>query len=335
MGFFDWLFPLPPRPAGHDDLDHAIDQVMASADPRLKVLTGARERLSPAVARALVYARHVSTRQPPAIPLGAEHWAHQPILRALFVQPDEISHTINQSPDLREYLDHSSSPATDQLFCIVAVTPAEHVVLGTAMDGEMLRREVEQHVVSFGDFRLLGFSPGLPALQVRIQEMVLEALVLDALAKIAADRRLSQSLEAEHSLLLHRLNLFSKSRAGLNSLEVHGPHHQDLDSLRQQLMENEQRLADLKPENGWLEATLAKLVECLTEAPRTLPIQPLELWLNAMNVLQPPQAPDAMPVTLLEVERPQRPRRLYFPAIIASTALAPRHLDIDGALRLL
>ena len=56
--------------------------------------------------------------------------------------------------------------------------------------------------------------------------MVLEALVLDALAEITASQARGRALEAEHGLLRHRLVLMAQSRAGLNGLEAEGAHHQ-------------------------------------------------------------------------------------------------------------
>lgn len=341
MGFFDWLLGAGCDSPEDERLEAAIQQVMAATDPRLKALAGARERLAPAVAHALDYARRISLEQPPCTEMRAENWGASPILRALFAQPAEVAQTLNSSPDLREFLASGSaeapdsSNAPDPIFCLVATTPVEHATFGTALEGDMLRREVEQRSVSFRDFRLLGFSPSLADLALRIRDMVLEALVLEALGQVTANRARGLALEAEHGLLSHRLGLMAQSRAGLNGLACEGCHHQDIALLRRQLAENEAQLAASKAGGGGLEATLEQLVQHLAAAETSLPIHPVVLWLNAMNIVAAPGSPDATPITLVEIIRSVGPRRLALPVAIARESVIPQQLDIAAALRLL
>ena len=339
MGFFDWLLGPRHSDLADDGLQQAIHQVMAGVDPRLQAMHGARERLAPAVApavaHALDYARSIAARQADCIPLQASRWAASPVLRALFARPEDITATVNASPDLREFLDSGGDGCGDTIYCIVAATPQQHTTLGTALEGELLRRDVERHSISFGDFRLVGFSASPQALQQRTQEMVLEALVLDALAEITASKARGRALEAEHGLLRHRLALMAQSRAGLNGLEAEGAHHQDVAQLRQQLADNEAALAAAHSGSGWLEATLEQLQAHLAAAEESLPLRPTVLWLDPMNLMTAPQAANAAPVALTEIARPGRPLRLTFPAAIPRAEVAPPHLDFDSALRLL
>ncbi|GBG01725.1 hypothetical protein AZSI13_10520 [Azospira sp. I13] len=333
MGFFDWLLGTSGATPADDALEGAIRQVMAGTDPRLKAMTGARERLAPAVAHALDYARRISTQQPPHTAMRPENWAASPILRALFAQPDDIARTLNSNADLREFL--AGHDGGEDIFCIVAATPVEHTTLGTAMENGVLRRDVERRSVSFRDFRLAGLSPSPETLTARIQDMILEALVLETLGQITASKARSQALEAEHRLLEHRLGLLSQSRAGLNSLHREGDHHQDVELLRRQLADNESALAALRSGSGWLETTLTRLVANLAAAEHCLPIQPVVLWLNAMNIVVAPEDPEATPIPLTEIARPDSSLRLSFPARIARRDVALRQLDLDAALRLL
>jgi len=127
----------------------------------------------------------------------------------------------------------------------------------------------------------------------------------------------------------------AQSRAGLNSLHREGDHHQDVDLLRRQLADNEGALAALRSGSGWLDTTLTRLVENLAAAEDCLPIQPVVLWLNAMNIVVAPEDPEATPIPLTEIARPLSPLRLAFPARIARQEVAPQQLDLDAALRLL
>lgn len=335
MGFFDWLFGAPPATDDDSALAAAIDQVMAGTDPRLKALGGARERLAPAVAHALDYARCLAREMPAAIPLAPGEWSASPVLRALFAQPAEVARTLGASADLQEYLAGGGNDGGAGIHAILVASPSTHTTFGSVLVGEVLRRDVKQRRISFGDFRLAGFSADAPALAARLEAMTLEALVLEALAQVAAGRRRGRALEAEHGLLQHRLALLRQSRAGLNSLEQAGDHHQDVAALQRQLGENEAALATVRGAGGWLETTLETVAGHLAAAERQLAIRPATLWLDPMNVLCPAGSPAATPVHLTEIARPGHPLGYAVPVLIRPGDVTPPRLDLDAALRLL
>lgn len=91
MGILDWFKNRPgqydPDRASAELIDWAVDKAVTLTNPRLKLLSGYRQRLAPAVATTIAYLRAQATALPPVHPLSAAAWSGDPALRALFVAP--------------------------------------------------------------------------------------------------------------------------------------------------------------------------------------------------------------------------------------------------------
>ena len=105
MGFFDWLLGSGGEVCpGNERLAGAVERVIDATDPRLRLLGNARERLCPAVTRALDYADRVAASLPPCIETSPQNWAQSPVLRAFFVRPPDVAEALAGSPDLQDFL---------------------------------------------------------------------------------------------------------------------------------------------------------------------------------------------------------------------------------------
>lgn len=337
MGFFDWIFSgNNDRGAGNKRLITALDRVLQGIDPRLKYLSGARERLAPAVRHALGFARETIGQMPPSLPLSPEHWAQSPLLRAMFTRPADIATTISGSQRLRHFIDSGEALGIETLFGVVAATRVEKTVLGAAMEGDMLRQDVVQTSVSFGDFRLAGFSRAEAETRRGLEDFVLEQLGLAAMAEIASDRKRAEDLESYRQLLLTRLRLMEQSRASMDTLfDSDDQEASDLGRLRKELALNAEQLAAAKIGGQGLEAALDRVIEALHNAEAIIQPQRISLCLNAMNILVDPAKEPCTPIELLEFStiHPDRPRRVGFLVSFPRSAVVERHVDLDALLR--
>lgn len=317
-------------------LGEAIERVIEGTDPRLRALGEARARLAPAVSDALAFARGVADRLPPCIDMRPEAWDGTPMLRATFARPSDIVHVLSASEDLREFLATPDALGLETIHCIVASTRLERTVLGAAMEGDMLRQDVVQKTVSFGDFRLAGFSPSEEALRARIEEIVFEGLVIAALNAMVEGRHLQgEQLEARRRLLRARLQLLEKGGGLDATLDAGVAQHVDIAQLRTELTDNEAELARLKEGPTGLHGILELLVASLQEAESILQPQTLSLRLNAMNILAGPEEPEVSTIELFEFSTVfrNRPRRVAFLASFPRRIVVERRMDIGAALR--
>lgn len=334
MGLFDWLFG--DRHNGDERLRAAVDKVIAGTDPRLKAVSGARERLTPAVEQALIYAHEAVGKIPAGIELTPENWSREPLLRAFFTRPADIAGTLSASQDLRDFIKTPAAVGLQTLHGVVAGTRVERTVLGQAMEGEMLRQDVAQRTVSFTDLRIAGFAASEAEIRSLLEDFVLEQLVLAALRDMAGNKQRSDQLGAWRQLLQTRLRLLEQSGAGLESrLEGGSREAPDLAQLRRQLAENEAELAAIRPSGNGFERSLDPVLEALRNAGEIIQPKRLNLRLNAMNILVGPEVADAAEIELVEFStvNPDRPRRVGFLASFPRSAYVERTVDLDALMR--
>ena len=338
MGFFDWLFGKRECCADDARLKAAVERVIEGTDPRINAIGNARERLAPAVAHALDYAHRFVSPLPPCIEMTPETWARNPLLRAMFVRPADVADTLSNSPDLREFLDSSQALGLDTVHCVIGATRVERTIFGPAMEGDVLRQDIAQKSVGFNDFRLVGFSPTEELLRTRIEEIVLEGLVLAALHGIAGNKQRSEQLEQHRQLLLTRLRLMEQSGAGLDGmLDSHGRDGRDLDWLRKELTENEAELSALKSGGSGFDAIIEQVIDALHNAESVIQPQQLSLRLNSMNIMVNDDVADASTIELIEFStvNPARPRRVAFLVSFPRHAVIERRVNFDAMLQAL
>ena len=337
MGFFDRLFGNWRSTEQDVRLNEAIEQVIKGTDPRMRALGEVKSRLAPAVSRALDFARGMAARLPACIEMSPAVWDGTPMLRAMFARPADIAHTLSASEDLRDFLATPEALGVDPLYCVVASTRHERTVLGVAMEGDMLRQDVVQKTVSFGDFRLVGFSASEEMLRARIEEIVFEGLVIAALHVMVEGRHLQgEQLEARRRLLRARLQLMEKGGGGIDAaLDAGMNRGVDIAELRAELADNEAELAKLREGPTGLHGILELLVASLQEAEPILQPQTLSLRLDAMNILVGAKAPEASDIELFEFSTvfKNRPRRVAFLASFPRSIIVERRMDIGAALR--
>lgn len=335
MGFFDWLFGSRACSEESERLKAAIERVIEGTDPRIRALDNACERLAPAVAEALDYAQGLVASLPPCIEMTPQAWERSPMLRAMFARPAEVANTLSSSPDLREFLGSPQALGIETVHCVLAATRVERTVFGPAMEGEILREDIARKTVGFDDFRLLGFSPTEALLRARIEEIVLEGLVLAALRAIADNRQHSEQLGTYRQLLLIRLRVLEQSGAGLDALhESHCREDRDIARLRRELAANDAGLTALKSNGSGFEAVLDSIVETLHNAKSVIGAQQLSLHLDSMNIVVGAEVPDALNIELIEFStaNPDRPRRVAFLASFPRRSVIERQIDFDAML---
>lgn len=338
MVFFDWLFGGRASDEGDERLRAAVERVIEGTDPRIRALGNVRERLSPAVAHALDYTRRFVGLLPPVIDMTQDKWTHSPILRAVFARPADVANALSNSVDLREFLASPQAVGMDRVHCVVSATRVERTVFGTAMEGDLLRQDIAQKTVGFTDFRLVGFSASEALLRERIEEIVLEGLVLAALRNLADNKQRSDQLEAYRQLLLTRLRLMEQSGAGMDSLiDSLSREGRDIGRMRRELAKNEAELSALKFAGFGFDAVIGQVIEALHNAESVIRPVLISLRLNSMNIVVGPEVADASTVELIEFSTasPHRPRRVAFLVSFPRDSVVERRVDFDAMLQAL
>lgn len=288
MGILDW-FKNRPSPSNGDSVSdeltqRAIDKAVTLTNPRLKLVRAYQERLAPAVAHSIDYLRETVRGLPPAIDASAARWSADPLLRAVFVAAADLPATIARSPNVRTLFD--KYPALGEVHLVLAMRLNEQRVLGMALGGNGVQREVVQTVIGFSGHQARICGQGEREVRRLLAVQAYEYLVAQALAQIGAERCERRGLEDSQALIRSRLRLLQQQGPGLGSVFGAAPATSgEQIKLEAQLIENERQLEAIGSPQSALEAELETLREVLENPQRYIRVEQKTVRLDTLNVV--------------------------------------------------
>lgn len=338
MGIFNWW----RRHGGDANNAQSVERInetverIVTTNPRLRLARRYRARLAPAVATSLNYARDLVAALPPSREASAARWSADPYLRAFFVNPDDLGRAFSNSPDLRAYFDRE--PVVPEVCAVLGMEMVERQTLGVVMEGEVIRRDVLQTSVSFGDHRVRICGRTEPDLRQEIERRIIDQLALAGLALAAADQSRRDMLEQERALLKTRLRLLERQgtgmRAALGGDAVVG--QTELSRLQAQLEENTRNLNNVGIRTEVLDRTLERLREVLAEPAQHIYVTSKHLRLDRMNIVLAANSPQAGEDIEFQIARiPDNPPQMRAFALVRvpRAVMRPRELLLDEAAR--
>ena len=301
MGILDWF-------RGEQDVtgrtgdartDEALERIVELTNPRLRFARRYRARLKPAVRTAMEYAKSVVARAAPAREASAAAWQSDATIRALFATAEDLARAFSRSPDLREWCDRNTS--AQDVYAVLSMLLVERRTLGLALEGGVLRRDVQQTTVSFDDCRVRVCGRSELELRQEIERRVLDQLALTGLALAAQEQSRRAGLEQEIALLRARLRLLERRGAGLTALAGKAaPENSQLARVQTELAMNEANLKSLAAGHEGLELELERLREVLSNPSDHFYLSTRRLRLDRMNVVL--REDSAMPGETLDLQ---------------------------------
>jgi hypothetical protein len=219
-------------------------------------------------------------------------------------------------------------------------------VLGAALEGETMRRDVVQETLSFSDHQVRMCGRTEAALREEVVRRMVEQLGLEGLARAAADRNRRGALEQERALLKTRLQLLERQGVGVRAMvggegddgERGAADPEELERLHQQVADNEAGLAGLGIRSETLDRELDQLCAVLSEPSAHLYVESRRFRLNKMNVVLAEHSTEACDEVSFQVARiPTTPPQLRAFTLVrfARAGLLPATSLLDEAARLL
>lgn len=261
----------------------ATDHIVKLANPRLALAKRYRERLAPSVEKTIRHLRSLAGSLPAVRTATAAAWSLDSSLHAYFAKAEELPRAFGRARDLRAWFDEN--PAQDEALAVLGMALSEQKVLGMALHGDTVQREVAQVAVSFSDHQVRICAPDEKALRLKIGWRLYEHLGLIALARIGGGKSAREKLEGERALLGARLRMLRKQGAGMASAVGSGPEAdaEGLQALERKLAENDRKLAEAGAGPAVLDRELEIVREVLEDPASAFGITPRKLVLDAMN----------------------------------------------------
>ena len=288
MGLLDWLRGNSSPPGGPDAalVAEAVERVVQTANPRLRFADRYAQRLGPAVASAMGYAAELLASVPAAREATAAGWAADPCMRAFFATPDDIVRAFSRSTDLRAFFD--VHPLADEAYAVIGMLMEERRISGMALEGSVIRRDVEQTTVSFGDYRVRILGVTEADLRTEIERRIVDQLVMDGVSRAAAEESQREAAEQERALLKTRLRLLEQQGQGMRAA-LSGestPDESELEEVRARLEANTRSLEGMATGAERLNEELERICEALADARQRLYVTTTRVRLDRMNVMQ-------------------------------------------------
>lgn len=291
------------------EIDTAIEQLFYEINARLRFHPGYREALGQPVWHALRHINHVIDHIAGPLDAAARQWSLTPALRALFATGTDMGKLFNRDPALR-----SCIAATQAQSChvVIAATLQIRKILGTAMRGDMIQRDVPQTQVSFTDHRIVAFADSEGGLREKMKAFALEFLAHKVLANIAAARAESDDLEQELALLRARLRMKLRQDCGKAPLCDRIDYSAgEMAELHARIKEKEKLLSQTAIHQPTLTHFMDQVLLVLNSAEQLLQIHEISLHLDSMNLLlESTDAETVQPVLLTEMLRAGHPARI-------------------------
>jgi hypothetical protein len=264
-------------------IDESVERI-AAMNPRLRMARRYRERLAPAVAASLQYADELVASLPAPHEASSNAWSSDPCMRAFFATPEDLARAFGRSDELRAHFDRN--PDSQEAYAALGMAMAERHVLGVAQDGDMVRRDVAQTTVCFGDHRVRICGRTEADLRQEIGQRVVDELALEGLAKLASDRR--ELLKQGRKLLQTRVALLQRQGAGVSFVVGGGPIVEagELAYILTKIEENARDLAALRVPTDVIELELERVREVLSEPAKHIFVTKKRFRLDLMNVVR-------------------------------------------------
>jgi hypothetical protein len=318
----------------------SVDRIVALS-PQLKMVRQYQSRLEPAVAAAIRYVDGLTSGPAQAREATAQAWPVDPYIHAFFAAPTDIAPALSRSGELRAFFEQN--PDAEEAYGVLGMAMTEKRILGVALEGETMRRDVVQETLSFSDHQVRICARTEAELREEVVRRMVEQLGLEGLARAAADRDRRGALEQERALLKTRLLLLERQGVGVRAMlgeggEEGAPSSDELERLHQQVADNEVSLAGLGIRSEALDRELDQLCAVLSEPSAHLYVESRRFRLNKMNVVLESSSTEAGDDVTFRVARlPTTPPRLRAFTLVrfGRASLLPATSLLDEAARLL
>lgn len=342
VGILDWFKnrqgQFDPDRVSPEMMEWALDKALTLTNPRLKLLGNCRKRLEPAIETTGGFLREQLATLPAVHFLAPQAWAADPVLRAFFVAPADISKVLGDSDNLRGLFD--KHPEVDEAYAVLGMEFKVQQVFGMALQGDTIRRDVAQTSASFSDHRARICDPDEQRLRRVIGVQLFEYLLSQAMFEIGENREERQDLQTRRSLIRNRLSLLQQHGPGLGSMLGEAPAAKSEQArLAAALLENEQQLEALGGGDSVLESELECLADVLGNPQRYIRFDSRRLRLSRMNlVVAEGSAEEAFDIdfAVAELQGARSFTRAFVLGRVPRTELPPRKsINFDNAARYL
>ncbi len=264
-------------------VEAVIERAIDGTDPRLRALGGYRKRLREPALATIDHVTRLVDELPAPLAATAENYRNDACLRAMFASPERMFEVMGRDQNLEAAL-RAGPPAGKPFTALLMTRIGEKRTLGIDLEDEVLKRDVQQTIVSFDGHRLI--DPSTDATETRrlLKRRAYDHILAQVLEAMARRRTTRTELAGQRELL--RRKSVALQGAGW-SFEAGGDTPPaDAAALENELARIEEEIGKLGPDEVTLDAHLDMLAEALAAPAQRLWMEERSLILDHRNVLR-------------------------------------------------
>jgi len=266
------------------DIDRAIEIVVEQTDPRLRFVRGYRRKLRKPVVRSLVYVEDLVKRVPGPFEISRKAYGSDPQVNALFGSADDIDTLFAGNSRLQDFF--RDTPECDRVYVPLVMHRQEKRILGMALSGDIVRRDVARTAVNFSGHQLgIVCAESEEGLRNGLKWRGIHTLAVTALENITRLKTRTAELEEQRALLKMKLRDVQAQQRGLDALAGTGQEDsQQRESLEQRLNDTGQKLREARTGVATLVDYLDQVCQVLNHPSRYLRVRRNSVTVDRMGI---------------------------------------------------
>jgi hypothetical protein len=271
------------------DIARATDIIIEQTDPRLRFVRGCRKKLRKPVVRSLVYVDDLVTRIPGPLTISRKAWGSDPQVNALFGSADDIETLFARSNRLQGFF--RDTPDCDRVYVPLAMLRQEKHVMGMALSGDVVRRDVARTAVNFSQHQLgIVCAKSEDELRSELKWRGIYSLAVTALEHITRLKMRTAELEEQRGLLKVKLRDIQSQHRGLDAVALAtAEDSQEQLALEQHLRETGEKLREARTGVATLTDYLDQVCQVLNHPSHYLRVRHNSVTVDRMGI-----KPDAL-----------------------------------------
>jgi hypothetical protein len=336
--FLQSIFRTGKSTGGPDDrlVGLATERLLDGTEPRLRAASGCNRVLREPVTRAVAHVIALVDSLPEPVELGAAPYAANPCLRAFFVSVAHLQETLSYCDEMQAFLRNPPPLPEGRIYGLLTGNRSQKGVLGMALEGDAVKRDVAQVVVNFGDYRMVGLAPDVDEMGRELKKRAFDHLIQCALQALTSARDASERLTTRHRLLERKLAALDAAGLGVGGFASTAAATGDSpETIAANLAAIERELAELPADTATLEGQLKTVADALSQPEQLLRLEHTSLTLDSMGVrLEGAAAEGVASLELTELVSHER-RRVALPGyVMRGQLLPPRDFLAEARRRL-
>lgn len=258
-------------------LINEIDRILAETKTKIPLVRNYRKKLKKPLSRALEEISAMIAQIPGPLELDPKLLEKDPVLRAVFAGPDQCAQWLEGCKSLRTAFERTDAA---ELFGLLVSDYSQKTFFGSEMNGDIVRRNVQQQSVAFEDPRILVPAPDLELARKELQHRILVMLFTRELNEIADLKSLREELQQQQELLEFKLGGHEKPQ----SVRATSSDGDNADEAQEVLGAIDQKIEEIGKNLDTPESHLQHVTQALMGLRQHLRMAPFTLQLNSLGV---------------------------------------------------